>query len=262
VNPGRCWAIARAKGQRASGCIRSPLAQLRSRGKVIHAAGIDCPDDRPGNHCVGSTSNASFGAAVAAAKQADQIVVFVGTDHSIETEGRDRQSLGLPGAQPALLEAVRQANPGKPITVVLLNGGAVAMDSFAPPAKDAVADALIEAFFPGIEGGEALACALYGEEGCNRWGRLPVTVFPESFAKNDMANMGISSGGSGLRTYKSARSINTARPAPAPCNQTVSLAGGPKMQVGRATSVVSVGAAAAGITTARLELPCSALDLV
>ena len=50
-----------------------------------------------------------------------------------------------------------------------------------------------------------MACALFGEAGCNRWGRLPVTVLPETFAGNagnDMANMGISTGGSGSRTYK------------------------------------------------------------
>ena len=42
----------------------------------------------------------------------------------------------------------------------------------------------------------------YGEAGCNLWGRLPVTVFPETFARNDMANLGVSTGGSGTRTYK------------------------------------------------------------
>jgi beta-glucosidase len=60
----------------------------------------------------------------------------------------------------------------------------------------------VESFYAGIEGGEAIACALYGEHGCNRWGKLPVTVFPATFAKNDMANMGVSTGGSGMRTYK------------------------------------------------------------
>jgi hypothetical protein len=63
---------------------------------------------------------------------------------------------------------------------------------------------LAQAFFPGIEGAEAIACALYGEAGCNKWGRLPVTVFPETFVKNDMADMGVTTGGSGLRTYKCA----------------------------------------------------------
>jgi beta-glucosidase len=203
VCPGRMNAsLPFGHGERASGCIRSPLAQLAARGHTVHEPGIPCADDHPANHCVGNNSTASFAAAIKAAQQADQIVFFVGLDHTQETEGTDRQQLSLPGAQQPLLEAVRKAVPGKPITVVLLNGGAVSMDSLAAPATHPVADALVEAFFPGVEGGEALACALYGDGGCNRWGRLPVTVFPSSFAKNDMANMGISTGGSGMRTYK------------------------------------------------------------
>ena len=50
-----------------------------------------------GNHCVRSTDQGAFPAAIAAAKAAEQIVVFVGMDHSIETEGTDRQTLILPG---------------------------------------------------------------------------------------------------------------------------------------------------------------------
>ena len=87
---------------RASGCIVSPLAQLTKRGRVLHATGYVCPDERPGNHCLTQTSRDGFDAAVAAAKTADQVVVFVGLHGgagSTETEGRDRQTLTLPGAQ-------------------------------------------------------------------------------------------------------------------------------------------------------------------
>jgi beta-glucosidase len=169
---------------------------MMARGEVLHATGYDCPGDIPGNHCLKEISQAGFPAAIEAAKAADQVVIFVGTDVQIEKEGTDRQTLTLAGAQPALLAAVRKAVPSKPVTVVLLNGGAIAMD------YEGLADAVVEAFFPGIEGSEAIACALYGERGCNKWGRLPVTVYPESFVKNDMADMGISTGGSGMRTYK------------------------------------------------------------
>jgi beta-D-xylosidase 4 len=192
LNPEIPW----GQGMRPSACITAPLHALMSRGKVLHASGTVCPADRPGNHCLKDTSTAAIPAAVKAAKQADQIVMFVGTDVQVEKEGTDRQTLTLPGSQPALLQAVREAAPDTPLVVVLLNGGAVAMNYSG-------ADAVVEAFFPGIQGAEAIACALYGEEGCNRWGRLPVTVYPESFAlQNDMANFGISTGGSGQRTYK------------------------------------------------------------
>lgn len=185
------------QGMRPSGCIEAPLHRLMARGgEVVHESGYVCAKDGPNEHCLKETSEANFPAAIAAAKGADQIVVFVGLDNTIECEGTDRQTLGLPGAQPALLAAIRKAAPTTPITVVLLNGGMIAMD------YEGLADAVVEAFFPGIDGAEAIACALYGETGCNRWGRLPVTVFPESFVKNDMANFGVSTGGSGTRTYK------------------------------------------------------------
>ena len=192
------------RGTRPSGCIASPLAQLRKRGKVLHAVGIACNNSAPGHHCTTSTDESGFGAAIAAAKQADQVVIFVGTSsYGTEAEGMDRQSISLPGAQGALLKAVRKAVPTKPITVVVMSGGMMAIDSLATTAP--VCDALVQAFKPGIEGGEALACALFGETDCNRWGKLPVTMFPSTFAGkggNDMANMGVSTGGSGMRTYK------------------------------------------------------------
>lgn len=189
-------------GQRPSQCIESPLHRIMARGggTVTHASGWDCPTDRPGDHCLESDSHAGFPQAMAAAAAADQVVVFVGLDQYAAKEGTDRQYLTLTGAQPDLLAAVRASTkPGVPVTVVVMNGGAVAVD------YPAVGDAAIEAFFPGIEGAEAIACALYGEVGCNRFGRLPVTVLPATFAGNagnDMANMGISTGGSGSRTYK------------------------------------------------------------
>ena len=169
---------------------------------MLHAVVIACNNSAPGHHCTTSTDESGFGAAIAAARQADQVVMFVGTSsYGTESEGHDRQSISLPGAQSALLEAVRTAVPTKPITVVVMSGGAMAMDSLATSAP--VCDALVQAFKPGIEGGEALACALYGEE--NRWGKLPVTIFPSTFAGlggNDMSDMGVSTGGSGMRTYK------------------------------------------------------------
>lgn len=100
-----------------------------------------------------------------------------------ENEGTDRQKLSLSGIQDELLAGVRAAvSLDTPVVLVLIHGGAVAMEY-------ALADAVVDAFSPGIEGGEAIACALFGEAGCNRWGRLPVTIYPTTFEKNDMANM-------------------------------------------------------------------------
>lgn len=107
--------------------------------------------------------------AAQAAARAKVVVVFVTQWMS---EGMDRPSLSLPGNQDALVEAVAKANPNT--VVVLETGGPVTM-----PWRDQV-KGIIEAWFPGIGGGQAIAAALYGR--VNAWGKLPVT-FPASEAQ-------------------------------------------------------------------------------
>ena len=102
--------------------------------------------------------------AVEAAKSADVAVVFA-TQWS--TEGLDLPDLGLPNGQDALIAAVAAANPHT--IVVLETGGPV-----ATPWLDKTA-AVLEAWYPGARGGEAIARILFGD--ANPSGRLPVT-FP------------------------------------------------------------------------------------
>lgn len=104
--------------------------------------------------------------AVEAARHADVAIVFAG---AWAHEGFDRASLALPGSQNRLIEAVAQANPRT--IVVLQSGEAVLM-----PWLDHVA-AVVEAWFPGEEGGPAIASVLAGE--INPSGKLPIT-FPAS----------------------------------------------------------------------------------
>ncbi|MDE2278445.1 MAG: glycoside hydrolase family 3 C-terminal domain-containing protein, partial [Xanthomonadaceae bacterium] len=109
---------------------------------------------------------------------ADAVVAFVGLSPDVEGEalqvdvpgfaGGDRTSLALPAAQRALLE--RAAASGKPLVVVLMSGGAVALDW----AKQH-ADAILAAWYPGQAGGAAIAQALAGD--INPGGRLPVTFY-------------------------------------------------------------------------------------
>lgn len=106
--------------------------------------------------------------AVAAAAAADVAVVVVGLDDEWETEGRDRPDLSLPGGQAELIERVAAVN-GR--TIVVVNTGApVAMDW-----ADRV-PAIVQLWYPGQEGGDALADVLFGE--VNPSGRLPLT-FPK-----------------------------------------------------------------------------------
>jgi len=103
--------------------------------------------------------------AAAAAGEADAAVVVVGLHADWETEGRDRASLGLPGRQDELVQAVRAANPR---TVVVLNAGS----PLAAPWMDRV-PALLAMWYAGQEAGHALADVLFGD--ADPGGRLPQT---------------------------------------------------------------------------------------
>jgi beta-glucosidase len=111
---------------------------------------------------------ASIKAAAEAARKADVAILFLGTTERIESEGRDRTSLSLPGRQEELLEAVCAAN-SKTI-LVLLNAGPLAL----PWAKKH-APAILEAWWNGVEGGDAIADVLFGDY--NPAGRMPLTVY-------------------------------------------------------------------------------------
>jgi beta-glucosidase len=117
-------------------------------------------------------------AAVAAARNADLAIFVGGLTSQLEGEemrmsvpgfdGGDRTSLDLPGPQQALLERVQAS--GTPVILVLINGSALSVNW----AKDHVA-AIIEAWYPGGQGGDAVARAIAGD--VNPAGRLPVTFY-------------------------------------------------------------------------------------
>jgi beta-glucosidase len=118
--------------------------------------------------------------AIAAAKSADVVVAVVGITSQLEGEemqvheegfnGGDRTSINLPKPEQDLLEAV--AATGKPLVVVLTNGSALAVNW----AKDH-ANAIVDAWYPGEEGGAAVAETLSGRN--NPGGRLPVTFYKD-----------------------------------------------------------------------------------
>ncbi len=103
--------------------------------------------------------------AVVAARASDVAIVVAGLE---EGEFRDRARLSLPGRQEALIQAV--AATGKPVVVVLIGGSAITMD----PWLDKVG-AVLDAWYPGEEGGHAIADVIFGDH--NPSGRLPIT-FP------------------------------------------------------------------------------------
>ena len=116
--------------------------------------------------------------AVDAAKLADVVVAVVGITSDLEGEemgvdvpgfkGGDRTSLDLPEEEQALLGAVKAT--GKPLVVVLMSGSALAVNW-----ADRHANAILQAWYPGEEGGAAIAETLAGAN--NPAGRLPVTFY-------------------------------------------------------------------------------------
>lgn len=109
-------------------------------------------------------------AAVAAAKKSDMAIIVAGIH---EGEFQDRASLALPGEQETLIQRV--AATGKPVVVVLVGGSAITMNNWI----DKI-DGLIDVWYPGEEGGHAIADILFGDH--NPAGRLPIT-FPVSEAQ-------------------------------------------------------------------------------
>jgi beta-glucosidase len=114
------------------------------------------------------TSPAGFPAAVNAANASSVSVVVVGEPAAYSGEASSRAHLDLPGQQQALIQAV--AATGKPYVVVMMNGRPLTVNWLA-----ANAPALVEAWQPGSEGGNAVADVLFGD--VNPSGKLPVT-FP------------------------------------------------------------------------------------
>ncbi|NPV53020.1 MAG: beta-glucosidase [Firmicutes bacterium] len=122
---------------------------------------------------IAGTSTAGFEEAVRAARESDVAVVVVGgrsglSDSDTCGEGRDRAELGLPGVQEDLVRAVYET--GTPVVVVLVNGRPLTIGWIAGNVP-----AILEAWLPGEEGGNAIADVLFGDY--NPAGKLPVS-FP------------------------------------------------------------------------------------
>ncbi len=119
--------------------------------------------------------------AVAAAKQSDVVIAFVGLSPQLEGEempvklegfsGGDRTDIRLPRVQRELLQALETT--GKPLVVVLTSGSALAV-----PEEHKYATAMLEAWYAGEEGGTAIAETLAGDN--NPAGRLPLTFYASS----------------------------------------------------------------------------------
>ena len=159
--------------------------KVGAAAKVLYARGSGIMEtDKP---------EASVAEAVAAAKQADVAILFVGTNQLLEREGLDREFLNLPPVQLMLVRSVMAANPKT--VIVLLNGGPI---SLAPPyaggqrPQTAHYSTVLDMFWAGEEGGTAIADVLFGDY--NPSGRLPYTVYASERSLPPMTEYDISKG--------------------------------------------------------------------
>jgi beta-glucosidase len=109
-----------------------------------------------------------FSDAVAAANAADQVIVTVGETREMSGEAASRSNIDLPGRQEELIKKIHDT--GKPMVVVVFSGRPLALENIV-----ADSPAILQAWFPGVEAGNAVADVVFGD--VNPGGKLPVS-FP------------------------------------------------------------------------------------
>jgi beta-glucosidase len=143
--------------------------QQQSTGTTTYAEGCKLSNaEPPTDDPEGCGSDAGFAEAVTVAEAADQVVLALGETREMSGEAAARSTLDLPGRQEELLQKIKAT--GKPFAVVLFNGRPLALEGVVDDAP-----AILEAWFPGVQAGPAVADVLFGK--VNPGGKLPVS-FP------------------------------------------------------------------------------------
>jgi beta-glucosidase len=176
------WSAA-GRAEQAVTLRQGMAAALGGQGQLLYARGANVTDDarvveylnhlnwdRPEVVQDARSPAAMLDEAVRVAQQADVIVAAVGEARGMSHESSSRTRLDLPDSQQALLRALKAT--GKPLVLVLMNGRPLSLGW-----EQANADAILETWYSGIEGGHAIADVLFGAH--NPAGKLPIS-FPRS----------------------------------------------------------------------------------
>jgi beta-glucosidase len=174
------WSLANAHAQAVT-VVEGIREKLGPNASVEAAPGVQIsrrypsffdmlPGTKPEPKWDAERAKAEFSRAVELARNSDAVVLALGEKQQMSGEAASRSSIDLPGEQEQLLEAV--AATGKAVVLVLINGRPLSLTGAA-----AHVPAILEAWYPGVEGGNAIADVLFGD--INPGGKLPVT-FPRS----------------------------------------------------------------------------------
>ncbi|QAY89367.1 beta-glucosidase BglX [Pseudomonas sp. ACM7] len=158
--------------------IYDGLKSAMNQGSLIYARGANLTEDPEVVKYLGVAEIENdarpavemIDEAVKAAQQADVVIAVVGEPRSMSHEAASRTSLDLPGRQSELIAALKAT--GKPLILVLMNGRPLSIGK-----EQKQADAILETWYSGSEGGNAVADVLFGDY--NPSGKLPIT-FPRS----------------------------------------------------------------------------------
>ncbi|WP_459614929.1 beta-glucosidase BglX [Bordetella sp. 2513F-2] len=173
------WSAA-GKARQAVTVYDGLVAAAGGQARILYAKGANVTDDPEEQAFLNlyaedveitrASPQAMIQDALDAAGQADVVVAVVGEAQGMAHEASSRTDIRIPESQRRLLRALKAS--GKPLVVVLMNGRPLTLEWEAEHA-----DALLEAWFPGTEGGNAIADVLFGDH--NPSGKLPMS-FPRA----------------------------------------------------------------------------------
>ncbi len=156
------WSAA-GDGNKCVSLLEGVKNALSPNTKIIYEKGCDINDN----------STANIAKAVSAARSAQVVILALGESRDMSGEAASRSNIDLPGVQQMLAEAVVKANPNT--AIVLFNGRPLTLTNL-----DAIAPAILEAWFGGTEAGNGVADVLFGKY--NPSGRLTMT-FPRNMGQ-------------------------------------------------------------------------------